>query len=83
MTSFLYKVKGFSTYESCDENFVDSLRLSAHYLPGFDQMTNLDYMDGYAKRAWHLGYVIRSYSADAFVFDLIRAGLLTKTEACN
>lgn len=77
---FLYEIFGdFSTVVASDEDFVLKLRQSAHFLPGSGDMSSRDYMDGYAKRAWHLGHVIRSYDEEAFVFDLVRSGLLKKS----
>lgn len=77
---FFYEISGdFSTVVASDMDFVTKLRQSANFLPGSCDMTSRDYMDGYAKRAWHIGYVIRSYDEEAFVFDLVRCGLLKKT----
>jgi len=77
---YTYKLTGWSTTCQNDDMFVDSLRKAAYFLPGSESMSNQDYMDNYAKRAWNLGHVIRSYESDVFVFDLIRSGLLEKTE---
>lgn len=83
MNALLYKfeIKGdFSTLGKTNEEFVENLQRSAHFLKGYEQMPIEEYMDGYAKRAWMLGgLVIRSWTPDIFVEDMINCGLLKKS----